>query len=198
MPGLFDPTPTSQYTLYEMVNKKPGPILGHFDSLTGGDQVISMVKYNVIDKDGNVTTKYMPGQTTFEAVELLRPMDAVAQEVYLLFFDAILGKVKTLRKNYSVSMNDANGNPLVWWNLINALPTKVSGFSFNEHVEAEYTSFEISLIPEAVEIIFDEKATSDAVSAAIDYWTKKEGGELEEPEEPEEPDAGGDDAAPSE
>jgi hypothetical protein len=172
--SLSLPTPNSQYALYEMVSKVPTAILGQFDSLTGGDQIISMVKYNVIDSLGNVTTKYMPGQTTFEAFELLRPMDVVAQEVAALFYDSVSGKLKTLRKNYSISMNDSNGNAMVWWHLYNALPTKVSGFSFNEYAEAEYACFELSLLPEAVEIQFDSGASEDAVADALGHWSDNE------------------------
>jgi phage tail-like protein len=180
MSGLSEPTPSSQYTLYEMVTKESSPVLGHFDSLTGGDMVISTVKYNVMDDKGNVTTKYMPGQTSFEPIELLRSMDVVAEEMKDKFYEAVDGKLKTLRKNYSVSMNDANGNALVWWHLSNALPVKVSGFSFNEYAEAEYATFELHLQPESVLIEFDPGATEEAVKQAIDYWTQKEAGELEE------------------
>lgn len=181
--GLEEPTPKSQYTLYEMV-EDAHPVLGAFDSLTGGDQVISMVKYNVMDDHGNVTTKFIPGQTTFEPVQLLRAMDAVAEKVYLKFADAVAGKLKPLKRNYSVSMNDSNATPLVWWHLYNALPTKVSGFDFNMTTENEYTSFEISLQAESIVIEFSPEATAEAIAAAIDYWTKKESGEAEE--EPEE------------
>lgn len=177
MSGLSEPTPKSQYTLYEMVTKKSSPVLGHFDSLTGGDMVISMVHYNVIDDRGNVTTKFMPGQTSFEPVELLRPMDVVAEEMKDKFFEAVDGKLKLLRKDYSISMNDSNGNALVWWHLSNALPIKVSGFSFNEHVEAEYAAFELHLQPEAVLIEFEDSATEDAVKQAVEYWTQRESGE---------------------
>jgi hypothetical protein len=174
--SLFYPTPNSQYALYEMVKNVPVAFLAHFDSLTGGDQVISMVKYNIIDANGSVTTRYMPGQTTFEAFELLRPMDVVAKEVAALFYDSVAGKLRTLRKNYSISMNDANGNPLVWWHLYNALPTKVSGFSFNEYAEAEYACFELSLLPEAVEIVFEDSAVEEAVSDALKHWDEDENG----------------------
>jgi phage tail-like protein len=172
MSGLAEPTPISQYTLYEMLNKTPSKILAHFDMLTGGDQVISMVTYNVIDDKGNVTTKVMPGQTTFEPLLLLRAMDVAAEEIVLLFEDAVAGKLKTLRRNYSVSMNDANGNPLVWWHLYNALPLKVSGFDFNMKTESTYTSFEITLQAELIDIDFDKGATSDAVAAALEHWAE--------------------------
>lgn len=140
--------------------------------LTGGDQVISMVTYNVIDDKGNVTTKVMPGQTTFEPMLLLRAMDVAADEVVQRFEDAVAGKLKTLRRNYSVSMNDANGNALVWWHLYNALPLKVSGFDFNMRTESTYTSFEITLQAEFIDIEFDKGATADAVAAALEYWAE--------------------------
>lgn len=160
MPGLTDqPTPAAQFALYDVLNPDPKtPYLASFDNMTGGDQSISMVTYNVIDEKGMVTTRVMPGQTTFEPVALLRPVDASSVGMYKLLADAILGKC--LRKNYSVSMNDANGDPLAWWNLYNALPTKLDGFSFNGKIAGpdgtgvSYTDFEIYFQAESIELVF--------------------------------------------
>jgi hypothetical protein len=187
MPGLAEPTPKGQFSLYDLVDAPKAP-LAHFDTLTGGEQVISMVKYNVMDDAGNVTTKFMPGQTSFEPMVLLRSMDVMAKQLNLQFQEAVLGKIKGLKRNLSVSMNDSNGKPLVWWHLNNVLPLKISGFDFNMTTEAEYTSFEITLQAESIVIEFESEATEDAIKESIAYWTAKEAGEEpEESEEPEEP-----------
>ncbi len=151
---LSEPTPSSQYSLYEMVDKVPNKLLAEFDMLTGGEMTISTVSYNVIDPMGNVTTKYIPGQTSFSPVALLRPVDLGAAEVYAKFADAVAGKVKNLRKNYSISMNDSQGKPVVWWHLYNAIPIKIDGFSFNMKTESVYTDFEIYFQAEFIEIEF--------------------------------------------
>jgi phage tail-like protein len=176
--SLMDPTPNSQYDLYEIVDRSRK--IGGFDSLTGGDQVISMVKYKVIDPLGNVISKYMPGQTTFDAFNLLRPIDIVALDIYKSFQDSVSGKLKTLRKNYSISMNDAKGNPLIWWHLNNALPQKITGLAFNEYVEAKYATFELSLVPEEVKVVFEEWATVAAVAEANKYWADVNSGSTAE------------------
>ena len=146
-------TPAAQYALYDVLSTAPkSQALAEFDSLTGGDQVISMVTYNVIDANGGVTTKIMPGQTTFEPITLLRPMDAPSKSMMDLIRAAIEGKCE--RRDISVSMNDAQGNPLVWWDLFGAVPIKLSGFSFNSKVEAYYTDFEITFQAEDIKVTF--------------------------------------------
>jgi phage tail-like protein len=154
-----EPTPSAQYTLYDVLSPAPkSAMLAEFDALTGGDQTISMVTYNIIDEKGMVTTRFMPGQTTFSPIQLLRPMDLSSAAMYQLLSAAILGKC--VRKNYSVSMNDSQGNPVAWWNLYNALPTKLDGFSFNGKIAGEsgagvnYTDFEITFQAEAIDITF--------------------------------------------
>ena len=154
-PLTDQPTPQAQFSLYDITDPAPAnPFLASFDSMTGGDQSISMVTYNVIDEKGMVTTRVMPGQTTFEPVALLRAVDASSVDMYNLLADAILGKC--MRKNYSVSMNDSQGNPVAWWDLINALPIKLDGFSFNGKIAGPdgtgvyYTDFEIYFQAESI------------------------------------------------
>ncbi len=148
-----EPTPQCFYQLYEVIQNGRN-WLADFDNLTGGEQEISMVKYNVIDPYGNVTTKYMPGQTSFAPVELYRPMDSAAEELWRKFEGAVAGKRK--RKNYSISMNDHRngGVPLVWWHLENALPIKIGGFEFNQYLNINYELFQISLQAEFITIEF--------------------------------------------
>jgi phage tail-like protein len=151
MPRLQGAVPKSQFALYDV--SKPG-LLGEFQSLTGGEQTISLVSYKTVDASGNVTTHYMPGQTSFAPVKLLRPMDSYAREVYLKVKDAIDGRLKDIRRDYSVSMNDGQGKPLVYWHLRNAVPSVISGFSFNMTTESSYTDFEITFQAERIEIEF--------------------------------------------
>lgn len=149
----YYPSSASYYALYEM-GKSDDP-LAYFDSLTGGDQTISLVTYNVIDDKGNVTTKYMPGQTSFKEVTLLRAMDTLSKEMKNRFVEAVMGKLKTIRQNYSVRWFDGEGESIVWWHLYNAIPSGISGFSFNAKSEAYYTDFELTLQAESIVIQFE-------------------------------------------
>jgi phage tail-like protein len=153
MSPLKGAVPSSQFKLYDLTTPIPG-LLGEFESLTGGEQTVSLVAYKTMDPSGTVTTHHMPGQTTFAPIKLVRPMDAHAREVYRKMKDAIAGKLKDVRRDYSVSMNDAQGNPLVFWHLRNAVPSIVSGFSFNMATESNYTHFEITLQAERIEVEF--------------------------------------------
>jgi hypothetical protein len=147
------PTPSSYFHLYDVLNapqdKAP---LAAFDALTGGDQTIQMVSYNVIDAHGSVTGKFMPGQCNFDPVALLRPMDVSSSILYKMLLNGINGLLE--RKNFSVSMFAGDSTLLCWWNLYNALPTKLDGFSFNEHTESNYTDFEIYFQAESIDLHF--------------------------------------------
>jgi hypothetical protein len=148
---VFYPTPSSYYGVCDLGSNDP---MCYFDSLTGGDQKISLVQYNVTDAKGNITTKFIPGQTSFEPVSLLRSMDYYSNEMNLMFQKGVAGMLVGLRKNYSIYMYDWQGVPLVWWDLYNAVPVSISGFSFNAAKEKNYTDFEISLQAENIIINF--------------------------------------------
>jgi len=152
MSDNYYPHPASYYELLEMGSDDP---LAQFDSMTGGDQTISLVTYNVIDAKGNVTTKYMPGQTSFKEVTLLRAMDSLSKDMKDRFVDAVVGRLKKVRQNYSVRWFDGQGESLVWWHLYNAVPSAISGFSFNAPKEAYYTDFELTLQAESIVIQFE-------------------------------------------
>jgi phage tail-like protein len=151
MTGFNYPIPSSYYGVCDLGSNDPAC---YFDSLTGGDQKISLVQYNVTDGKGNITTKFMPGQTSFEPVSLLRAMDSYSTDMNIMFQKAIAGILVSVRKNYSIYMYDSNGVPLVWWDLYNAVPVSISGFSFNASKEKNYTDFEISFQAENIIINF--------------------------------------------
>jgi len=148
-----EPYSKHQYAVYEVMGEK-GSFIGGFDSVTGGEQQIATVSYKVMDANGHVITRYMPGQITYTPISLLRPVDVGSKEIYAKFVDTASGKLKDVRRNYSVSMNDDTGKAAVWWDLINAVPVKISGFDFNEYREAYYTDFTIDLQAEEIIITF--------------------------------------------
>lgn len=146
---------STQYTLYLDVSDTERQGLGDYTMLIGGEQEISVVKYNVIDTKGFVTTKFIPGQTTFNPVTIYRPMDRGAMAIYRIFYSGVYGQLINVRRNYSISLNDHNAKPQVWWHLLNAIPTKIGGFDFNQRTESIYTDFELTLQPEEIQIVFD-------------------------------------------
>ena len=154
--SIFYPSPSSYYAL---VDVGPDKETCFFDSLVGGDRKISLVQYNVMAPAGGVTTKFMPGQTSFEPVTLLRAMDKHDDALNKIFVDAVNGVYKKIRRNFSIYMFDWNGEPLVWWDLIDAVPVSITGFSFNSKTENNYTDFEITLQAESINVYFaDTKA----------------------------------------
>lgn len=142
----------SSYALFEMY--KTNHPMAYFDSLSGGDQTIALVTYNVIDPMGHVTTKYMPGQTTYAPVTLLRSMNKFSEEVNQRFVNSFMGKLKVERQNYSICLFDGQKNELVWWHLLNAIPSRIGGFRLSGKEAASYAEFELTLQPESIYIQF--------------------------------------------
>ncbi len=154
-----EPYSKHQYAVYEVAGEQ-GKFIGGFDSVTGGDLTIATVSYKVMDANGHVFTRSMPGQTSYSPISLLRPVDKGSKKIYAKFADASTGKLKDVRRDYSVSMNNDAGKPVVWWDLLNALPVKISGFSFNEYAEKYYTDFTIDLQAEEIIITFIEGSSN--------------------------------------
>ena len=151
---LSEPTPSHQYSLYDVITTNPSSPLTVFDRLTGGEQTISTISYQAMDANGIVTTYHMPGTVSYAPVSLSRPMDAGAKNTYERVKGVLQGKYKDAKGNYSISMNDTHGNGLVWWHLYGAIPISIKGFSFNMETEHEFIQFEIELQAERIEIIF--------------------------------------------
>ncbi len=154
-----EPYSKHQYAVYEVIGSE-GAFVAGFDSVTGGEQEIKTVTYKVADANGNVITRYMPGQVSYSPISLLRPVDKGSKKIYEKFADTASGKLKDVRRNYSVSMNNDEGKPLVWWDLLNAIPVKITGFDFNEYREAYYTDFTIDLQAEEILITFVGKSSN--------------------------------------
>lgn len=151
--GWVRPISAAYYSVYDM-DDSSNPLF-YFSSMTGGDQKISTVPYNVDDGRGNITTKYIPGQTSFDPVSLLGPMTLFSKPPKDSFWDSVNGKLAKVRKNYSIYLHDETGKAMVWWHLMNAIPVSIGGFSFNASKEANYTDFEFTLQPEWIYIQFE-------------------------------------------
>jgi phage tail-like protein len=142
----------SYYAVYDGFYKEEDAkdALANFDSLTGGDQTIAMIPYTQVFADGSSTTKYLPGQISFEPIVLLRGFDAQVPDLYNWFSDTAAGKFNEVKKNISIVMIDREAGPQVIWDLENAIPTTISGFSFNQNPQVNYTDFELTLQAELI------------------------------------------------
>ena len=153
----YQPTPNSQYAIYDLMDKNHP--LAYFDSMVGGEQTISLVTYNITDEKGNVTTKYIPGQTSFAPITLVRPYDMFCKDIKNRFVESVSGKLVGVRKDYSISMNDSKGVPLVWWHLYKAIPSLMGGPSFNSYTGKESTKFKITFQAESIAVQFEPIAS---------------------------------------
>jgi phage tail-like protein len=135
------------------INKKS--LVACFDELTGGELEIATIPYSFVTDTGQSYTRHMSGRTSYSPVTLLRAVDVESQQLYRWFREASLGRRKGLPHHLSITMMDLRGNDLVYWDMINAIPTKLGGFSFNQHVEKYYVSVELTIQAEEIIIHFE-------------------------------------------
>jgi phage tail-like protein len=149
--------PSSYFAVYDVLASNTVPPDQHwvanFDNLTGGEQQISMISYTQVDGNGVTLVRYIPGQVKYSPVLLLRAFDSKTYDQYLQFKTSVEGRLIRARKNFSIVMIDYEAGPQVIWNLENAIPMSITGFSFNQHKGDYYTDFEITFQPERIEMI---------------------------------------------
>lgn len=129
--------------------------LATFNSLTGGDIEINVIKHNVVYPSGESSTLLIPGPTQYAPIELQRGFGNT-KELYNWFVDASSGKYSSARKNVTITLNALKGGqyvPLVAWNLINAWPSKISGFESNQYNMTNVAKFALTLVAESIERI---------------------------------------------
>ena len=130
-----------------------GLLLGTFDSLTGGEMEIALVKHDIVYNTGDSTTLFIPGTTSFAPFSLTRGLGNSA-ELYNWFAAASAGDIIQARRNGSITLNnyvDGEYTPVVRWNFYDAWLTKISGFSSNVYVAAKYASLNITIQAETIE-----------------------------------------------
>jgi len=116
---------------------------------------ISVIKHNVVYESGEYVTMVVPGTTQYAPVVLERGYGNT-KELYNWFVLANTGKIASARKNVTITLNipkDGAFVPMVSWNLINAWPSKISGFSSDQDSNARLARFSITLIAESIERI---------------------------------------------
>jgi phage tail-like protein len=148
--------PKSFFSLFDVpfMNAIPSSdhVMANFDNLTGGEMVVSTIPYSSVDENGKILKKFIPGPTNFSPITLLRGFDARTEALYNWFLLSENGKLKEARRNLSIAMLDYHAGLQVAWNLFNAIPTKITGFSFNSRTAEYYTDFELTVQAERIEI----------------------------------------------
>lgn len=129
--------------------------LAAFGSLSGGEIEITPIKHNVVYASGELRTLLIPGPTRYSPVTLVRGYGNT-KELYNWFVTANSGKIFSARKNVTITLNSFQEDgymPLVSWNLVNAWPTKISGFESDQSGAAQTAKFSITLMMEGIERI---------------------------------------------
>ena len=140
---------------------------GTFSGLYGGDMKISMTSYNVVGENGGVITKHLPGQITYAPIKLTCSMSDVVKDLTDWFELARIGNFDNLRRNCSIAqyktkvVKDDDGetvklrvDQLVIWELINAIPIALPGFSYNSYQKTASTSFKVLIQAEEINLIY--------------------------------------------
>lgn len=131
-------------------------VMAEFEELTGGDIKQELIPYTFVDKDGMAIKKYSLGATSYQPIKLTHALNSNGQALNNWLNLAVGGQLKAARKNITIIMLDLDQKPIVKWNLTNALPTEISGFSFNQHLQANayYICHELSIQAERIEMQF--------------------------------------------
>lgn len=131
---------------------------GTFTSLTGGDMKISMIPYTVVGVNGSPVEKYLPGQISYAPINMSCPFSNVVMELKDWFQLAAEGNYDNLRRNCSITQYTMNILPapydLLTWELINAVPVALPGYSYNSTRGTSSTKFKIAIQAEEIRITF--------------------------------------------
>jgi phage tail-like protein len=145
--------PSYLYSVYDVPKMTK---LAEFESLTGGEIKVAMIPYTTVDKNGVAETKYVSGPTSYSPIVLVHALNVEGQALNDWLVLASAGNRKSALKNINIVMLDMTGKKIVTWDLINALPAGISGFSFNQHTQGGlyYTCHELTLNVERIEMHF--------------------------------------------
>ena len=146
-------SPSYLYAVYDFPTMLK---MAEFEELTGGDMKVAMLPYTIVDKNGISETKYVPGATSFEPIILVHALNIEGEALNNWFKLASEGKLKDARKHLNIVMLDMQAKPIVKWDITNALPTGIGGFSFNQHTKGGlyYVCQELTIQAERIEMSF--------------------------------------------
>jgi phage tail-like protein len=146
----FDLNPLNIH--YSLVDVVANTEMGVFTSLSGGDIEMKTLKFNTVSPTGEHRTILVPGPTQYAPVVLEGGLGRT-KELYNWFVLANNGNLTAARKNVSIKYNafvDGVYTALAEWSLINAWPSKISGFSGSQEGSAKIAPFSITLVAEKI------------------------------------------------
>jgi phage tail-like protein len=145
----FDINPIDAYFTLDINETQ----LAAFKSIQGGDVEVEVVRHNIVYESGEYRTLLIPGATRFSPITLGKGFGNTT-ELYNWFVAVSNGQAGSARKNVTIHLNShqkGKFTPMVSWNLINAIPTKVSGFQSDQAQAAGVAMFSITLVAESIE-----------------------------------------------
>jgi phage tail-like protein len=127
--------------------------LAAFDSISGGDVQVSMIRHNVVYESGEYRTLLLPGPTQYQPVTLERGYGNT-KELYNWFVEANNGKMRKARRHVTITLHvpeKGEYKALVSWNLLNAFPISISGFDGSQDGRPSVSRFSITIAAEVIE-----------------------------------------------
>jgi phage tail-like protein len=111
----------------DFVLEVEGMMVGVFYSCSGGDIAVAKIGHDITYESGSSTTLLFPGTTSFGEITLSQGWGNY-MELYNWLMLASEGHIIAARRNASIIMLKKK-EPKVRWDLENAWPVKLSGFS---------------------------------------------------------------------
>lgn len=129
---------------------------GLFTGISGGDMKISMVPYTIVDNQGVVTERYIPGQISFSPITLTAPLSDITKELIDWFKLSVAQDYsQNLARNCSIGIfeKEKPKDYLIRWDLMRAIPEGLPPvYAYNAYVASSSVRFQISLRAEDIQI----------------------------------------------
>ena len=122
--------------------------VAYFRAVSGGKMSITLIEHNVVYSGGGSSTLFIPGPTSFEPITLYQ---GVTNDTTLWDWWTQVTQGKSVRRNLTI--NAYRGDSLTTvatWNLTNAWPLEISGFSFDVDSGSPYIA-SITIAAEFIE-----------------------------------------------
>lgn len=121
-----DPASEDPLLGFNFMLELEGAVAGYFSECSGIGSEHEVVEQKVVDKQGHELVRKIPGRLKFTDVTLKRGITSDLK-IWEWRDMAVQGKVKTARKNCTITMLSREYKPVAVWHFANAWPSKVTG-----------------------------------------------------------------------
>lgn len=130
-----------------------GLLVGVFYSCSGGDIAVTKITHDITYESGASTTLLIPGTTSFGEISLSQGWGNY-MAIYNWLMQASEGHIIAARRNASIIMLKKK-EPKVRWDLYNAWPVKLSGFSvtMKAGTKTSITKLNVTIAAETIEYV---------------------------------------------